>query len=553
MADPTPEEEQQATEAGNQAGAEFICGPVLPIGNNAVLMDKCTDLAKDALAAAPSIDEVDASLICPALVILGPAISVGCMVAISDQMQPIRDAIKTAYDNTIGEAVDTVVDTAKFIADPGSAFEDIVNTVRDGAVDILNQVMGELVNIGNPDFTADWWRDSYAAAGGIGVFVAAIMSLLLTRLAAADKISSNQFAEGLQYLVAGLVSMVWAPVIAYVIQNTLTTFNKGIVDWGGEDLYKVILDGAIFQLTAPVIPGGILMGLVFFLLLFLAALMVFVMFIAQGLAVYITAIGMAIGFGMLAHPQWRSKGLRIPMLVLGIMLSKPLLLFVITVLFKMIESYDPLSLLGSGGLKSLGEGCMVVLSLFLVGLAPWTAFRFIPLLPSGSEVDGGQMNPAGSAASGAAGMMMMTMSMKRMQGGGGGDSGGGGGGGTSSTTMSSAPSAPASPPPAGGSGAGGAARGASGAARGAGGAAGGAGGAAGGAGGAAGGAAGGGGLLAGGAATGGALLVAAAAAKVAGGAAQTGKQAAQSAAPAQQSDSNEESQSSIHDRRGLTE
>ncbi|MGP5099060.1 hypothetical protein ACTXPC_15535 [Brachybacterium alimentarium] len=593
MADPTEEEEAQATEAGNQATAEFICGTVLKLEAVKSLNESCVGKAKSAVESLPSIEDVDPGVICPALLVLGPAVGATCAIAISDAAQPIRDAFKTAYDNTIGETVDKVVGAAKFIADPQSSFEDIVNTVRDGAVDIMNQVMGELVNIGNPDFTAEWWRNSYAAAGGIGVFVAAIMSLLLTRLAAADEISSSQFAEGLQYLVAGLISMVWAPVIAYVVQDVITTFNKGIVDWGGEDLYKVILDGAIFQLTAPMIPGGILMGLVFFLLLFLAAVMVFVMFIAQGLAVYITAIAMAIGFGMLAHPKWRSKGLKIPMLVLGIMLAKPLLLFIMTVLFKMIESFDPLSLLGSSALQALGEGCIVILSLLLVGLAPWTAFRFMPLLPSGSEIDGGQMNPAGSAASGAAGMMMMSMSMKRMQSGGGGGSGGGestGGSGSASSSSSSEgeSSTGSSSSPTGGSdptesttggaggagdaagaaksassaaggasgGAGGAAGSAGGASGGAGGAAGGAGGAAGGAGGAAGGAGGavgGGGALAGGAVTGGGLLVAAAAAKVAGGAAQAGKQAAQSAAPAQQADSNEESQSNLHDRRGWSE
>lgn len=550
LAEPSAEDEEAARAAGNTAAAEFAC-ELLPIGNGDIL-EKCVGLAEGAIAKAPSFEDIEPQLMCGALLPLGPVPTAGCVALVTANVGGLRDAAQTAYDATIGQA-EEVIDTAKkakaFIDDPQSAFEDIVNMLKEGAVDFLNKVMGELVNIGNADFSAEWWRNAYAAAGGIGLFVAAVMMIMVLKDAARDRISAHQLGESFQYLMGGIISMVWAPVLAYVVQNMIAAFNRGIIAWGGEDIYETVLEGAIFSITASLMPGGVLMGLVFWFILFIGAALVFVMFIAQGMAVYMTSVGMAVAFGMLAHPRWRSKALRVPMLVLGIMLSKPTLLFVITVLFMMIQSFKPLNLLGQDALQTLGEGCMIILALLAVGLAPWVAFKFIPLLPDGSEVDGGGFNPA-SAAAGAAGGMMMTVGMRRMQTAGAGAGGDGGSppSGKSSSTMKSAPSAPASGAPSGkspapatvGSAGGGAGKAGAAGVSGAGKA-----GAASTAGKA--------GVAAGGAATGGALILAAMAARGTQTAAATAKTAAESAAPPSQGPSQEEQQSSLHDRRKWSE
>lgn len=550
LAEPSAEDEEAARAAGNTAAAEFACD-LLPIGNGD-LLEKCVGLAEGAIAKAPSFEEIQPQVMCGALLPLGPVPTAGCVALVTANIGGLRDAAQTAYDATIGQA-EEVIDTAKkakaFIDDPQSAFEDIVNMLKEGAVDFLNKVMGELVNIGNADFSAEWWRNAYAAAGGIGLFVAAVMMIMVLKDAARDRISAHQLGESFQYLMGGIISMVWAPVLAYVVQNMIAAFNRGIIAWGGEDIYETVLEGAIFSITANLMPGGVLMGLVFWFILFIGAVLVFVMFIAQGMAVYMTSVGMAIAFGMLAHPRWRSKALRVPMLVLGIMLAKPTLLFVITVLFMMIQSFKPLNLLGQDALQTLGEGCMIILALLAVGLAPWVAFKFIPLLPDGSEVDGGGFNPA-SAAAGAAGGMMMTLGMRRMQtaGAGAGRDGGSPPSGKTSSTMKSAPSAPASGTPSGKNPAS-ATVGSAGGGVGKAGAAGASGASKAGAAGAAGKA----GVAAGGAATGGALILAAMAARGTQTAAATAKTAAESAAPPSQGPSQEEQQSSLHDRRKWSE
>lgn len=620
IAEPTAEQKEQAREQAAEAGADKVCNEVLPLKDDGGMVnEKCHDLVKDGILTVSDFSQLSAAVICAPVALL-PGVGATCEATVSASLDAIKSLVTKAYDDAISLAEDTVdvagdtvdmiagageglvegaVDTAKFIANPASGFDDLVNTTRDSAVDLLNKVMGEIVNIGNPDFGAEWWRESYAAAGGIGLFVAAIITVLLLKDGSADKLSPSQVAEGMQYLVAGIGGMVFAPPIIYVIQGAIADVNRGMVNWGGEDLYETVLKGEIFSMTAPLIPGGTLMGLFFFGMLFLGAFAVFIMFIAQGMGAYLVAAGMAIAFGMLAHPKWRAKGLRVPVLLVGILLSKPLLLFVMTVLFKMINSFDPLGQLVSDPLATLGNGVMILLALATIGLAPWTAFKFVPLLPSGSEIDGGGANPAAAAGGAIAGSLMTKVAMDRM----GSQSGGGGGG--SAQPSSPGPSAAAGPStgssqgsaPATGSGTGaaagaqgavsggaqgmatggavgavsGAAKGAKaaagggddgggqggpsiggGSANGAGGGAEKAGGATGGAagGGAAGGGAAGGGAAGavGGAVSGGTLLIAAAAAKTLAAGAQAGRSAAESAAP-DAGQTQEEMQGSLHDHQ----
>ena len=549
LADPTAEEERAARDAGNSAAAEYACDLIPGINVSDTVKNACVSSVATSISRLGDFDQITESAVCaPFNGMLAPFRG-ACKDAVSNALDGIISAGKTAYDNTLGKAGEFVNDAkeaVEFVQDPQSALEDLANTIKDNAVGFLNQVMGELVNVGNADFTASWWRDSYAAAGGIGLVIAGIMMTLVLKDAARDRISAHQFGESVQYLFAGIISMVWAPVLAYVVQDLIAAFNAGIIEWGGEDLYETILEGTIYSTTASVMPGGVLMGLVFWFLLFIGAGLVFIMFIAQGMAVYMTSLAMAIAFGMLAHPRWRAKALRVPMLVLGIMLAKPALLFVITALFRMIQNWEPMSLIGSDALQTLGEGLMIVLALFLIGLAPWAAFRFVPLLPDGSEVDGGGFNPA-SAGAGAAGSLMMTMGMRRMQTSAApaASNSSGPAPGSSSGTMRAAPEAPGqgkgakapatSPVQTAAPKAGGAAK--SGAAAKAG-------------------AAGGSGKLAlagGSAASGGTLLLAAAAAKGGQQAASTARTAAESSAPQPQSAPMEEQQSSLHDRRKLVE
>lgn len=439
-AEPTEDQKAEARADAAETAAELVCAG-LPLNQNRV-QDACVEVVTPALKAA-DWDNLSTSTICDA-VSLAPgagAVGIACSQIIEPLLDEIVETLKTTYDSLVDavrDPVERVIEGAQgvaqgvqFIADPAGEFERIINSVRDSAISFYTEMLEELVKFGDPDFNAQWWVQSYAAVTGIALLISAFMALFLLKDASEDKISPSQLAQGLQYLVWGIVAMFFAPVIVRLLQGRMVELNAGIIEWGGPDVFEALLDAALIDVQAGAIPGGALVGLILFLLMLVGALLVFVMLLLQGVALYLTTIALGISFGMLAHPRWRTKALRVPMLVLGIMLAKPLLLFVLMVIGKMIDGFAP-AMGMSEPFKVLGNSLMIIVCLLIVGLAPWTLFRFFPILPDGSEITPGDMNPVGALAGAGAGAAGTKIAMDRM-------SGGGGGGGSSPATSSAAP------------------------------------------------------------------------------------------------------------------
>lgn len=587
-AEPTEEQQTEARAEAAQAGAAVACAQ-LPLKNNNV-QEKCVEVVTPVLESA-DWENLGVSDVCDAVGLtpgIGPAITTVCAGLIQPILEEVVETLKTTYDSLVDavrDPVEGVIEGAKgaaqgvqFVADPAGELERIINSVRDSAVGFYTKMLEELVKFGDPDFNAEWWVQSYAAVTGIALLISAFMALFLLKDASEDKISPSQLAQGLQYLVWGIVAMFFAPVIVRLLQGRMVELNAGIIDWGGPDIFEALLDAALIDVQAGAIPGGALVGMILFILMLIGALLVFVMLLLQGVALYLTTIALGISFGMLAHPRWRTKALRVPMLVLGIMLAKPLLLFVLMVIGKMIDGFTP-AMGMSEPFKVLGNSLMIIICLLIVGLAPWTLFRFFPILPDGGEITPGDMNPIGALAGAGAGAAGTKIAMDRMSGGGGGggispatssaaptgggskdsdssksgesqdegtaQSGGGSTGGGAAAGSGSGGPGDTAAPKAGGAGAGGGAAGGAGAG---GGAAGGAG-----AGGSAAGGASAGGSAAGGAgagvASGGTLLVAAAALKGVQMGAQGAKQVAESAGPQQAAPAHEESAGDVNDHQ----
>jgi len=438
LAEPTAEQEDAARQAAAEAGAAKICDTML-----GVLADRgaeaCRSVITPALKAA-DWSNLDGAAICQSMMTgaVGPGLAQPtCEKIIGPGLANAGLVMQKTYEDTIaaataGGAAGTGgtaagASTGSFIANPEGEFERIVNLVRDSAVEFYKKVIDELLKVGEPDFGAQWWIQSYAAATGIAVILAAFMTLFLFKDASADKISPQQLKQGLQYLVYAFIAMFFAPVIVRLINQLTHGLSQGIILWGGESSLDGIVNAAILTAQVSAIPGGVIIGLLVFLGLLAGAFMIFLTLLMQGLAVYMVSIAMGIGFGMLIHPRWRAKALRIPLLVVGLLFARPLIFFLLMVIGKMVADYDPWQDL-TDPFKLLGEALLIMLALLFVGFAPWTLMKYFPILPDGSEQVGGDFNPLDTLAGAGAGALSMKMGMDRMQqmssGGGGGSSGG---------------------------------------------------------------------------------------------------------------------------------
>lgn len=321
-------------------------------------------------------------------------------------------------------AWDTTSATARFVTDPQSVIDDWANSSKDSAVELSARVLDGLATVGRFDPAADWFLRWYAMSTGIGVIVMGAMTLLaLWRAAAKGETIKTISADLFGYMPAGVLLMLFAPMFATLMVTVANDASDAITRAAGPDMGEMITNLQRFsgELTATDLAGGVLVGLILFLLLIAGALAVFFGLLMHQVALPMLAIASGIGFGMWVHPNWRKKALRPVLVFIAIVFSKPLLFLMLATLTGLLNSALTDGGAGQESLGTLGQLCLVVVAFLVAGLAPWTLLRYAPLLPSRSDAAGfGQSGSLMAGAIGGAGTAMWWTS----RGGGMGRSGG---------------------------------------------------------------------------------------------------------------------------------
>ncbi|ATL69883.1 hypothetical protein CRH09_30630 [Nocardia terpenica] len=293
-----------------------------------------------------------------------------------------------AFSWFFGTAIPGVV---KFVADPQSVIDDWANSAKASAVDLSTKVLHGLAAVGTFDPSQGWFLRWYALSTGLGVAVMGLMTLLaLWRAASKGETAKTIAADLFGYLPAGIVLMLFAPFCAQLLVGAANAMSDSVVHISGPDMGDMVTNLQKFtgQLTAPGLPGGVIVGLILFLLLIAGCLAVFFGLLMHAVALPALAVASGIGFGMWVHPKWRSKALRPVLLFIALVISKALLFLLLAVETSVINAGLTGQAAGQGNLGTLGQLCLVVVAFIVVGLAPWSLLKYAPMLPSRSDANG---------------------------------------------------------------------------------------------------------------------------------------------------------------------
>ncbi|WP_280390957.1 hypothetical protein [Nocardia brasiliensis] len=326
----------------------------------------------------------------------------------------------------------------RFVEDPQSVIDDWANSSKASASELSAKVLDGLAATGRFDPAAAWFLRWYALSTGIGVMVMGLMTLMaLWRAASRGETVKTIAGDLFGYMPAGLLLMLFAPMLAAMIVEAANLASEAIARMAGPDMGDMIdhLKRFTGELTATDLAGGVLVGLFLFLLLIVCALSVFAGLLMHQVALPCLAVAAGIGFGMWVHPQWRKKALRPVLVFVAIVASKPLLFLLLATLTGVIDAglTDTAEQLPLG---TLGQLCLVVVAFGVAGLAPWSLLRYAPLLPSRSDAPGFGQSPSlmAGAVGGAGTAMWWSSRGAGAKGRGGRESasgeGGGGGGGS---------------------------------------------------------------------------------------------------------------------------
>ena len=438
----TAEQKAAAEKKAGKATAERVCESIAK-GPLAQFDDECvkamsSKFTRDTL---PKLGAVAAcAVLTGPLVPLGAACSVWAVTHMDDIKQWFWEAYEAALKG-LKEVAATVGNVAKFIANPERAFDFFVNDMKAGSVSFFETVMTDLTTVVSFKADARWWRDAYAAAAVIGLGLLAIGMMLTSYHYNRGKLDSETYSHSMtMYPLIAVVMMTMGPPVAYVITKVSNGISQGMIHWMGSDAVELIAKGGVFAALSPTIPGGTIMGLVLFALLFLVTFGVFGTLIVQTVSTYMLGASAGAAWGMTTHPGWRQKALMVPMVVLALIFARPAILFALALVTKMANA------LGFKGdpLDTLAEALMVIVALGMVAFAPWVLLRWFPLLPDADSVRMAAAGTGMAAAAGIAGSTATSAAMMRARSSGGG-SGGGSGGSSQSAPASHSPSQSPSP------------------------------------------------------------------------------------------------------------
>ncbi|RSM80600.1 hypothetical protein DL991_10845 [Amycolatopsis sp. WAC 01375] len=286
-------------------------------------------------------------------------------------------------------------EVGKFVANPSSAIDDLANALHQGATTFTTTVLQGLASVGNFDPTAPWFLSMYAASSGIGIVVMAAMALLMLWRTAHGGGGREELQEALfKRLPLGLFLAVFSPAIATVLLEMTRGLTNGIAAWDAGYLNSAVVKlGLLGKVSVALLPGGVFIAILIFLLMILGAFAVFAGLVVQSVALPLAGAVAGISWGMLIHPKYRTKALKPPMMFVGMAFMPPLLFLLLGFIFAVIDGNLTIPAIQSGGLPLLAQLATAGFAMLMVGLAPFSLLKYAPLLPT--EADSHDTQPSG--------------------------------------------------------------------------------------------------------------------------------------------------------------
>jgi hypothetical protein len=285
----------------------------------------------------------------------------------------------TNFFVTIWHAVQKIVD---FIANAATAFDKFVNELKRNAVGLVSAVLQ------NYNYGSSWnpshggFLSRYALMAGLGMILAAFMFFGAIRRA----MDSGKREESKNLWVRLLITfaiIIWAPAAFQVLATNATRATADIAGrWTGG-----AAGGATQKLTGvsrvtDSIPGGAFMGFVLFLFMFVGALGLWIGLMVQRYGMEVAATLIAFVAGAYVHPRWQRKVSKALWVVVGLIVAKPLTMIVLGATFGVIN--EGLSF-GGSPTQVLAGLTLAAIGVVTLGLAPFAALRWAPILPTAAQ------------------------------------------------------------------------------------------------------------------------------------------------------------------------
>lgn len=310
-----------------------------------------------------------------------------------------------------GAMCDAMVDGGKRIVEVVScsidAFDCILGTFANSASSMTGWILSTANEATMPTIDTDWFVESYTASFGIGIILFGFVLLWQFLKLSWRRITPAEMNESLMlWTPAFFAGCLFGPPLTLFFIEGAGTLSDGVIEWVGasdqeqmEETYTAFMEGA----GMGEMIGGTIVAIITFLLLIIAGFAVFATLILQNVTVQLGGILLPICLAWIVDKVARGGSLKVPFAILAMLLSRPLLFFLMGVGMLMMQSEmftsDDAALNNTAGLAT------AVAVFGLAAFSPMALAFIAPTIPKGggaakSGVGGGGILKTGGAAIG---------------------------------------------------------------------------------------------------------------------------------------------------------
>ena len=315
------------------------------------------------------------------------------------------EAAKAAVDN--GASVDMV----NAVTDPKGSLDKAMNQLKEDSGKAISQGLGYVSQGLSFSGALKTYRESYAAAAGVGLVLLAGSSVVsLVRLRRSGLPATEVLQNWAASLTLGFFGLLFTPMWTYVCTDLADGLSAGIVDWMGSSPQTItgsLLD-PFNALTTANSPLGWLGAFVICILFFVAGVMLVVTFAIQFLVAYFGSTGLGVAWGQVTSEKGRRRLKMAIGVALGAVFARPILLFMVGVAMKLSGQFTASA--DGWGTDPMGTLFRIILgigAILMVCFSPASLSRFMPVggvSIGGHSVGGGLLG--GLAGGSVAGSMM---------------------------------------------------------------------------------------------------------------------------------------------------
>lgn len=287
----------------------------------------------------------------------------------------------------------------------------------EGAQAILGWIAGVANDATGPNLNAQWWVDQYAKGFAVGVMLLILVLLWMLVQRARGKISASELFEVfILRAPAYFAGAVFGPPIAnFLIQGAAAMSDDLIKSWTGSNASDGMsqVKAAAGLAGAAGVTGGAFVALILLLVVIIAGAMIFVALCVQTATIYLSSAVFAVAFAWVAHVKHQGGSLKIPLLVIGLTFSRPLLFFLLGIGLSLTRK-ALVSAAADPPAQGLAMLIMAVVVMLISAFAPLLLLKFAPVFPHGNAAATSGVGSGGAVVAGAGGAALGGSMLSRL-------------------------------------------------------------------------------------------------------------------------------------------